>query len=506
MVDVLGSLASISRTPTEAPGAVIIVGDARLDRLAVIRRAAGQVDLLVVPVEHLANASSAPAVPIALIALGREPVARAAADSVARTCLQRGYTLVGYEDGVNQWPLAVRSRLLLSGMSRLLDSALPGFEAELVARLADVVGTATRRRRSHHELREQMNACGIVGESPAMLAVFGWVTRISQFSDLAVLFRGETGTGKDLLARAVHRLDPSRRHGPLVAVNCAALPRQLAESELFGHRRGAFTGAESTRRGLVRAADGGILFLDEIGELDLEVQGKLLRVLQEGRVMALGDEHEVPVNVRVVAATHRNLEEMVTRGTFREDLLHRLQILSVEVPPLRDRPDDLRPLVALFVEKYQSLSPVKRVAVGSDFLDALAQLDLPGNVRQLENVVRRAVTCKEDEAPLGLSDLSADLWRRLEARAAPTEMAASEDASAAGCVSAILESDSSAERLLAAHDWDLSRALAHLERRLVDVAVRRSKGNQSEAARLLGITPRSVYNKLRKHPDEPRRR
>jgi two-component system nitrogen regulation response regulator GlnG len=352
-----------------------------------------------------------------------------------------------------------------------------------------------------------MNACGIVGESPAMLAVFGWVTRISQFSDLAVLFRGETGTGKGpARSRRAQAGSPPPARAPgrgELRGAAQATGRERAVRSPTGRFHG---GGEHPPRSGARRRWRECSFLDEIGELELEVQGKLLRVLQEGRVMALGDEHEVPVNVRVVAATHRNLEEMVTRGAFREDLLHRLQILSVEVPPLRDRPDDLRPLVALFVEKYQSLSSAKRVAVGSDFLDALAQLELPGNVRQLENVVRRAVACKEDEAPLGLSDLSADLWRRLEARAAPTEMSASEGATAAGCVSAVVESDSSAERLLAAHDWDLSRTLAYLERRLVEVAVRHSKGNQTEAARLLGITPRSVYNKLRKHPDEPRRR
>ena len=188
----------------------------------------------------------------------------------------------------------------------------------------------------------------MVGDSATMDGVFRWILRVSPLSELPVLLSGETGTGKELVARSIHRLDPRRADGPFVAVNCGAIVSGLAESELFGHRRGAFTGALHDRLGLVRAARGGVLFLDEIGDLDPGLQSKLLRVLQEHRVLAVGEDHEVAVNVRIIAATNRSLDEMVHARTFRADLFHRLNVLSIRIPALRERSERHRASGAAF--------------------------------------------------------------------------------------------------------------------------------------------------------------
>ena len=177
-----------------------------------------------------------------------------------------------------------------------------------------------------------MGALGLVGRGPRIMSVFLSIVRVSPLSDVPILISGETGTGKELVARSIHRLDPGRCHEPFIPVNCSAISAGLAESLLFGHRRGAFTGADHYRRGLIRAAGAGVLFLDEIGDLDLSLQGKLLRVLQERRVLALGEDHEVPIHARIIAATNRNLEEMVRDHTFRGDLFHRLNVLSIRMP------------------------------------------------------------------------------------------------------------------------------------------------------------------------------
>jgi transcriptional regulator with PAS, ATPase and Fis domain len=315
---------------------------------------------------------------------------------------------------------------------------------------------------------------------------------------LHTLVTGETGTGKELLAQAIHRFDPKRRHGPFVALNCGAISPGLAESELFGHRRGAFTSADRDRKGLIRAAHDGVLFLDEIGELDLALQTKLLRFLQEGRVLGVGDDREVPVSIRVIAATNRNLEEMVRERTFRSDLFHRLNVLSIHVPPLRERPADIAALVGHFLRKYGNLRGDPPPSVSDEFVAALAEDELPGNARQVENLVRRAIVHKDDEGPLALVDLPREIWERASQRGADAADVARHAHSPpreveAGDATAYLS------RVLALNGWNLSRALASCERSLVEVALEAAHGNQSQTARLLGITPRSVYNKIRKH-------
>ena len=212
----------------------------------------------------------------------------------------------------------------------------------------------SRNQEEAQEITSVMRDMGMVGSSTAMMRVFRSVIRFSALSDLPVLIAGETGTGKEGLARALHRLDPKRRGGPFVAVNCGAIAASLAESEFFGHRRGAFTGADRDRKGLIRSAEGGVLFLDEIGELEASLQAKLLRVLQENRVLGVGEDREIQVNVRVVAATNRDLDQL-GQSQFRVDLFHRLNVLSIQVPPLSERADDLAPLTQHFLEKYRSL-------------------------------------------------------------------------------------------------------------------------------------------------------
>lgn len=196
-------------------------------------------------------------------------------------------------------------------------------------------------------------------------------------------------------------------------VNCGAVNASLGESEFFGHRRGAFTGPERERAGLIRSAEGGMLFLDEIADLEPALQTRLLRVLQENRVLGVGEDREVGVNVRVVAASNRNLELMVQQNKFRAGLFHRLNVLSVQVPPLRDHPDDLVPLIQHFLQKHRSLTPVGAFIVGADFSEALHHVELPGNVRQLENLVWQALVRKTTSLPLGISDLPLDVLQQL---------------------------------------------------------------------------------------------
>ena len=421
-----------------------------------------------------------------------------------RSLKRQGCSVIGYAAGVRSWPLRRRCQVLLAGVSWLLDSTQAEFAQELRRLLRQLFQIEERRRDEEYRIKHVMQKLGSVGESPAMLAVFHTVLRASPLSDLPVLITGETGTGKELLAHAIHQLDPKRCHGPFIALNCSALNSGLAESELFGHRRGAFTGADRERKGLVRAAEGGVLFLDEIGELDHILQAKLLRVLQEHRVLGIGDDHEVAVNVRIIAATHRNLDIMVRQGTFRADLFHRLYVLAVHIPPLRERPADLQPLIEHFLEKHHGLRPATALSAAPEFLEALTQLPLPGNARELENLVRWVLVHKDDEAPLTLRDLPWDIWQQLseqerepEGQSAPAYVEQAKQAPPPPALpQALLPS---MVNLLDSNDWNLARTLQDCERLFLEAALHKAHGNQSHVAQLLGITPRSVYNKVHKY-------
>ena len=224
----------------------------------------------------------------------------------------------------------------------------------------------------------------MLGQAPAMQEVFRAIGRLSQ-SNATVLITGESGTGKELVARALHRHSP-RAAGPFVAINTAAIPKDLLESELFGHERGAFTGAQASRRGRFEQAEGGTLFLDEIGDMPPDLQVRLLRVLSDGEYYRVGGHAPQKANVRIIAATHQNLEERVRQGLFREDLLHRLNVVRLRLPPLRERPEDIAPLARHFLQKSARELAVEPKLLSDDALKVLASFAFPGNVRQLENI------------------------------------------------------------------------------------------------------------------------
>jgi DNA-binding NtrC family response regulator len=282
--------------------------------------------------------------------------------------------------------------------------------------LAHRVGQVLERWQLEHEnrsLRRELAAGWrtgrIIAVSPVMQRVLRQVEMLAR-RDARVLLEGESGTGKELLARLLHSGGP-RAGCPFIAVNCPALPASLAESELFGHAKGAFTGATADRPGKIEAADGGVLFLDEVSELPLELQPKLLRVLQEEAVERVGETRLRPVNVRVVAASNRNLLEMVRAGRFREDLYFRLAVVTVHVPPLRERPEDIEPLVRHFVRGFADLDGVPlnpEELVSQDALDALSRRTYRGNVRELANVVESALALQDGNGPLSAGDLEAE--------------------------------------------------------------------------------------------------
>ncbi|MFM7412276.1 MAG: sigma-54-dependent transcriptional regulator, partial [Planctomycetota bacterium] len=262
----------------------------------------------------------------------------------------------------------------------------------------------TRLRALERRVRRAEGATHLVGDSPGLDGVRRLIARVAA-SEATVLIRGETGTGKELVARAIHEGSP-RADGPLVAVNCGALPEHLVESELFGHRKGAFTGADEHRAGLFEVADGGTLFLDEVGELPKALQSRLLRALESGEIRRVGDNLPITVDVRVVCATHRSLEEMVKGGEFREDLLFRINTFEIVIPPLRDRRADIPVLVDHFVRLSRPQTSARAPVADDSALAALAAHAWPGNVRELANVVEHAlVLC--DELPLALAHLPA---------------------------------------------------------------------------------------------------
>jgi len=282
-----------------------------------------------------------------------------------------------------------------------------------------------------------------------------------------VLILGESGTGKEVLARAVHLASP-RRERPFVAVNCAALPEGLVESELFGHQRGAFTGAQTSRKGRFEQAHGGTLFLDEVGDIPLPVQVKLLRVLQEGRVEPVGASASVEVDVRILAATHRDLSAAIEEGRFREDLYYRLNVFSLTLPPLRDRPEDV-PLLVDHLLRRAASSEGAHLTVEPRVLERLRGHPFKGNVRELQNWIERAVILA-DGPILTAADFPAQLFEE------PRQ--ADEPAPPAG---------------------GLEAQVAELEIRLLRDALARHSGNKSAAARELGMSERAIRYKLRKH-------
>jgi hydrogenase-4 transcriptional activator len=299
-------------------------------------------------------------------------------------------------------------------------------------------------------------------------------------SDVTVLVTGESGTGKELVARAIHALS-SRREKIFVPFNCTAVPKELSEGYLFGYRRGAFTGAVKDSDGVIRTAAGGTLFLDEVGDLPLDVQPKLLRFLQEGEIQPLGEQRPVKVDVRIIAATNTDLEEMVAQGRFREDLYYRLNVIRLRVPPLRERRSEIPTMVNYYVNHYSSKFGRRDIQIAPQAVDLLMVADWPGNVRQLCNEVQRVVARSEDGALINAEQLSPEL-RRMSSVTAPSNV-----------TSIGLGHESS---LTVATNVTLNEALAEVERKMIADALRKHNGNISRAARELGLTRRGLYLKI----------
>jgi two-component system, NtrC family, response regulator AtoC len=317
-------------------------------------------------------------------------------------------------------------------------------------------------RQQLRSLREWLGADGprIVAESPGMRKVMDVIARAAA-ADTPVLLLGESGTGKELLARALHDESPRRKRS-FLAVNCSAIPETLLESLLFGHRRGAFTDAREDRRGLFQEAEGGTIFLDEIGDMPQSLQGKLLRVLQEKEVHPLGAPAPVRVDVRIVAASHRDLEAFVEAGRFRQDLFYRLNVITLRIPPLRERPEDLLPLTAHFLEKHGRRLGRAACTLSTEAVVALQRHGWPGNVRELENAIERALVLGRDDV-IWPEDLPESMRAASAAASAPTS----------------------------------ARPLAEIEREHILRTLRTVGSNKAAAARLLGLDRKTLYRKLR---------
>jgi two-component system response regulator HydG len=352
------------------------------------------------------------------------------------------------------------------------------FEAEVVRLKVDRALELAGARRARRKLEEQnlylteqaapvVSFADLVGGSEKMQRIFKTVQKVAA-TDSTVIVSGESGTGKELVARAIHDLS-KRAQGPFIKVNAGALPETLLESELFGHEKGAFTGAIRSKMGRFELADAGSLFLDEIGEIPPSMQVKLLRALQEQEFERVGGEATIKVDVRVIAATNKDLAKEVAAGRFREDLYYRLQVVPIELPPLRDRRDDIPVLAAHFVAKLAPRVNARVRGIADDALGRLMAYHWPGNVRELENVIEQALVFTEGELV------------------------------SVGALPAFLQGADAEDRLDVPKEMSLPEILDDLERQLILKAYRKAKGVKTETARLLGIKTSALYYKLDKY-------
>jgi DNA-binding NtrC family response regulator len=337
-----------------------------------------------------------------------------------------------------------------------------------------VVHRAMERQNLLEEVRHLRSALdqrygfeGIIGRAKSFLRVLDQAARVAQH-DSTVLIHGETGTGKELLARAIHH-NSRRKAKPFITINCGAIPKDLVEAELFGYTRGSFTGAHTTRPGKIEAADEGTLFLDEIGELPLDAQVKLLRVLQQGEISKIGASETTRVNVRVIAATHRNLQAMIEDGTFREDLYYRLAVVPLQLPPLRERKEDIPELVEHLFQKAKDRHGISEVQLASSTMPHLTAYRWPGNVRELENLVERLLVLSPNKS-IGEEDLPEEIRRVLP---------------------------NTASFWVDLPDEGIS--LEGVERELIVRALERFKGNQTHAAKYLDISRRTLIYRIEKY-------
>ncbi len=341
---------------------------------------------------------------------------------------------------------------------------------ELAASVDEVAKSTRTTPETRKKAIESISFSDIIGDCEAMRVVYEHIATVRN-SRIAVFVGGETGTGKELVTRAIHRAGP-RAQGPFVALNCGAIPEHLQESELFGHEKGAFTGAAGVRRGLFEQAQGGTLFLDEVGELSAGAQVRLLRVLQDGTLQRIGGSRSIEVVVRVISATHRDLRQMVGRGTFREDLYYRLIVYPIHVPPLRERAGDIPRLVAHFLHKYAADVPRPVEGIAPEAKESLEHYRWPGNVRELENVIHRAMLLANGRAIT--RDCLPDAVRTQDA------------------IGVSWDTDETDMSL----DETTRLSLADAERRAIERALDASGGNVTRAARRLGIARATIYRKM----------
>ena len=322
----------------------------------------------------------------------------------------------------------------------------------------------------------------IIGEAPAMQEVFRAIGRLSR-SNITVLINGESGTGKELIANALHKHSP-RASDPFIALNMAAIPKELMESELFGHEKGAFTGAHAARKGRFEQADGGTLFLDEIGDMPLDLQTRLLRVLSDGEFFRVGGHSSVKCDVRIVAATHQNLEQLVERGDFREDLFHRLNVIRIQSPALRDRREDIPALANYFLNKASNELAVQIKNLSPNVETYLSQLPWPGNVRQLENTCRW-LTVMSPAATVEMDDLPNELTTEVMGEQAGTGQWQN------------LFKQWVAQKALTGQEGALSEVVSEVEQLLMEIALEKTAGKRQEAAKLLGWGRNTLTRKLK---------
>ncbi len=346
---------------------------------------------------------------------------------------------------------------------------------ETIRKALDLKTLEAEKQRLDDELRKTVHFGRIIGNSPQMMHVYKLILQVAA-TRTNILITGESGTGKELIARAIH--DQSERSDqPFVVVNCGGIPEPLLESELFGHKKGAFTGATQDKKGLFAVADRGTLFLDEIGEISPQIQVKLLRAIQERAFKPLGGNEDVSADMRIIAATNKNLEEEVIAGRFREDLFYRLNVIEIRLPALRERKDDLRLLAQHFLEKYSRQMGKQITKISSYAIDLLQRYDFPGNVRELENLIERSVALSTTNIILPDSlalSMHKHRWKRGEKRS----------------LQDLEDLDKGVE---------LDAIIEEIEQAYLQKALECSGGNKSRAAELLGLTFRSFRHRLAKH-------
>jgi DNA-binding NtrC family response regulator len=390
-----------------------------------------------------------------------------------------------FENNKTEAPLVII--ITAHGSERLAVQAVKGGAYDYVSKpfelddLRLVVKNAfetIKLRRENRSLRrrieiESSQRGALLGNSKAMQQVRATIEKVAD-TDATVLVRGESGTGKELVARELHDRSTTRSSGAFIAVNCAALPSELIESELFGHEKGAFTGAAARRKGKFEQANGGTLFLDEIGDMSANVQAKLLRALEERRIERLGGDESIPVDVRIVSATHRALEEEIDNGNFRADLFYRLRVVTVEIAPLRERREDIPLLAAAFAHQASERHGLPERALGRDALRQLMENDWPGNVRELKNVIERAAIMSEGDE-LNAIDLG---------RQQPSKASVAVEGSMNG-------------NLLVPYTNDFRDDRREFERRYIARCLEEANGNVTRAASVLGMHRQSLQHKLR---------